>query len=541
MKAAASPANPWAVLAVFGLGLFLTLLDLTIVNIAIPSIIGDLHASLDEILWMLNAYSLVYAVLLITSGRLGDILGPRTLFVAGVATFTVASAVSGFAQDPLQLILARSAQGLGAALLAPQGLPMITSLFAPDKRGGVFAIYGILGGLAVVLGPTLGGLIVTNFGWRWIFYVNVPVGLAVLALTARLVPDLRVGRPHRLDLTGVALASAGLLAIVFGLIEGQRYEWGTVAGFVTIPVIIAGGVVLLALFVVQQARRQGREPLLPFGVFADRNFALMAFVLATMGFAMVGVFLPITIYYQSVLGLDALTAGLTIAPMPLAMMLVSGPIAGLVQRGAAKRILVGGLTLFVAGMAYVAGAASADGDRWALLPGLIVAGIGMGGTWTPIYDLATRTLEPRLAGAASGVLSTIQELGAVLATALIGAVLQNRLAIALHDEAVAYSGRLPEVFRGPFVDGFSEAGKQGFAVGAGQSGAAVPLPPDVPTAVADQIARIAHAVFAHAFVDAMRPAMAIPLVLLIVAATLVAVAARQPRAERAHEQMAAVA
>jgi hypothetical protein len=176
-----------------------------------------------------------------------------------------------------------------------------------------------------------------------------------------------------------------------------------------------------------------------------------------------------------------------------------------------------------------------------LLPGLIVAGIGMGGTWTPIYDLATRTLEPRLAGAASGVLSTIQELGAVLATALIGAVLQNRLAIALHDEAVAYSGRLPEVFRGPFVDGFSEAGKQGFAVGAGQSGAAVPLPPDVPTAVADQIARIAHAVFAHAFVDAMRPAMAIPLVLLIVAATLVAVAARQPRAERAHEQMAAVA
>jgi MFS family permease len=267
----------------------------------------------------------------------------------------------------------------------------------------------------------------------------------------------------------------------------------------------------------------------------------MAFVLATMGFAMVGVFLPITIYYQSVLGFDALTAGLTIAPMPLAMMLVSGPIAGVVQRGAAKRVLIGGLTLFVGGMAYVAWAASADGDRWALLPGLIVAGIGMGGTWTPIYDLATRTLEPRLAGAASGVLSTIQELGAVLATAVIGAVLQNRLAIALHDEAIVYAQRLPEAVRAPFVAAFSDASKQGFEVGAGQSGAALQLPAGVPADVAVQIGQIAHAVFGHAFVDAMRPAMAIPLALLLVAVLLVALAARQPRAATSHARVEAVA
>src|SRR5258708_4504546 len=242
---AAAKANPWLVLMVFSLGLFMTLLDLTIVNIAIPSIVDDLKAPLDGILWMLNAYSLVYAVLLITSARLGDMFGPRQLFIAGVATFTVASGLSGLAQDPTQLILARAAQGLGAALIAPQGLPMITSLFAPEKRGGVFAIFGILAGLAVVLGPTLGGLIVTHLGWRWIFYVNIPVGVALIALAITLVPALRLGKSHRLDLPGVALASAGLLLVVFGLIEGQRFEWGTVTAFITIPEIIAARLRLL--------------------------------------------------------------------------------------------------------------------------------------------------------------------------------------------------------------------------------------------------------------------------------------------------------
>src|SRR2546426_747032 len=301
MEAAIRKTNPWAVLAVFALGTFLTLLDLTIVNIAIPSIVDDIHAPLDGILWMLNAYSLVYAVLLIPSGRLGDIFGPRQLFAAGVALFTISSALSGLSQDATQLVLSRAGQGLGAALLAPQGLPMITSLFPPNRRGAVFAIFGMLAGLAVVLGPTLGGLIVSNWGWRWIFYVNVPVGALILVLTARVIPDMRPGRPHRLDFRGVGLATAGLLAVIYGLIEGQRYDWGTISGVISIPLVIGVGVALIAIFLAQQARRQGHEPLLPFEVFADRNFALMAFVLMAMGFAIVGVFLPLTIYYQSVL------------------------------------------------------------------------------------------------------------------------------------------------------------------------------------------------------------------------------------------------
>ena len=532
MDAATRKTNPWAVLAVFALGTFLTLLDLTIVNIAIPSIVDDIHAPLDGILWMLNAYSLVYAVLLITSGRLGDIFGPRQLFATGVAVFTVSSALSGLSQDATQLVLSRAGQGLGAALLAPQGLPMITSLFPADRRGGVFAIFGMLAGLAVVLGPTLGGLIVANWGWRWIFYVNVPVGALILALTFRVVPDLRPGRPHRLDLSGVALATAGLFAVVFGLIEGQRYDWGTITGPISIPLVIAVGLAVIAIFLIQQARRQGREPLLPFEIFADRNFALMAFVLMAMGFAIVGVFLPLTLYFQSVLGLDAFSAGLTIAPQPVAMMLASGPIAALIQKGYAKRILFLGLLLFVGGQGWIAYTVSADGSRWALLPGLVVAGVGMAGVWTPLFDLGTRTLQPRLAGAASGVFSTIQELGAVMATAVIGAVLQNQLATSLRAQATSYSAQLPAPVRAPFVDGFSNAAKQGFEVGAGQSGTALQLPSDVPTDLAAQIGQTAHAVFTHAFVDAMHPSMAIALAVVFIGA-IVTLFARQPKAAEA--------
>ncbi|HYK98939.1 MAG TPA: DHA2 family efflux MFS transporter permease subunit [Candidatus Acidoferrales bacterium] len=540
MNTAAKGTNPWAVLAVFALGTFLTLLDLTIVNIAIPSIVDDIHAPLDGILWMLNAYSLVYAVLLITSGRLGDIYGPRQLFGMGVIVFTISSALSGLSQDATQLVLSRAGQGLGAALLAPQGLPMITSIFPPDRRGGVFAIFGMLAGLAVVLGPTLGGLIVSNWGWRWIFYVNVPVGALIVVLTWRVIPDLRPGRPHRLDFSGVALASLGLFGIIFGLIEGQRYDWGTITGFITIPEVIGAGVLLIGLFLWQQTRRQGYEPLLPFEVFADRNFALMAFVLMAMGFAIVGVFLPLTIYFQSVLGLDAFQAGLTIAPQPVAMMLASGPVAALISRGYGKRILFVGLVLFVVGQSIVAYTVAADADRWATLPGLILAGLGMAGVWTPLYDLATRTLQPRLAGAASGVLSTIQELGAVLATAAIGAVLQNQLATALHNEATTYAAQLPAPVRTPFIDGFAGAAKSGFEVGAGQSGAALQLPPGVPAEVAVQITQIAHTVFTHAFVDAMKPAMALALAVVFVAA-LVSLGARQPKSGEIREAVPAVA
>ena len=519
--------HPIAALSVLVLGLFMTLLDLTIVNIAIPSILDGLHASLDQVLWVLNAYSLAYAVLLITSARLGDIYGPRNLFAAGVVIFTIASGFSALAQDPTQLIVSRALQGLGAAVLAPQGMPLMMSLFPVEKRGGVFAIYGVIAGLAVIAGPTVGGFLVTHFGWRSIFTVNLPIGVLTFALAMLLIPDLRPGRKHRLDLAGVALATAGLLGVIFGLIEGQRYDWGVVTGGITIPEIIGAGVVLLAAFLYYQFRRQDAEPLLPFAVFKDRNFTLMTFVMATMGFAILGLYLPLTIYLQSVLGLSAIDAGLTIALQPLAMIVSSGLASSLVQKVNGKYLLIPGLLMLAAGSGYIDWAAHPNSGRWDFAPGLVLSGLGMGCIWTPVFSIATRDLPTHLAGVASGVINTIQELGGVIASAAIGALLQNRLALALHDRAVVASGQLPEQYRAQFVNGFSNAAHTGFEVGAGQSGAAVSLPA--------QVAAIAHGVFTNAFVDAMHPTLLLPIACLV-AAAITATLVRGRRLELAVEE-----
>jgi EmrB/QacA subfamily drug resistance transporter len=499
-----------AALAVLALGLFMTLLDLTIVNIAIPSIVDGIHASLDQVLWVLNAYSLLYAVLLITSARLGDIYGPRNLFAVGIVIFTAASGFSALAQDPTQLIVSRALQGLGAAVLAPQGLPLMISLFPPERRGGVFAIYGMMAGLAVIAGPTVGGFLVTHFGWRSIFTVNLPIGVVIFALAMLIIPDLRPGRKHRLDLLGVGIATAGLLAVIFGLIEGQRYDWGTVVGFITIPMIIAAGILLLAVFLFYQARMQGGEPLLPFAVFKDRNFTLMTLVMASMGFAILGLYLPLTIYYQSVLGLSAIDAGLTIAVQPLAMLVSSGIAATLSQKVNGKYLLVPGLLALAAGSAYIDIAAQANSGRWDFTPGLILSGLGMGFIWTPVFSIATRDLPAHLGGVASGVINTIQELGGVFASAVVGAFLQNRLALAMHDRAVEASSQLPAAYQKSFVDGFSNAAHTGFEVGAGQTGTSLQLPA--------QVQAIAHWVFTHAFVDAMHPTLVLPIVVLVLAA-----------------------
>jgi EmrB/QacA subfamily drug resistance transporter len=526
--------HPMAALAVLALGLFMTLLDLTIVNIAIPSIVDGIHASLDQVLWVLNAYSLLYAVLLITSARLGDIFGPRNLFAAGIVIFTAASGFSALAQDPTQLIISRALQGLGAAVLAPQGLPLMISLFPPERRGGVFAIYGMMAGLAVIAGPTVGGFLVTHFGWRSIFTVNLPIGVVLFALAMLIIPDLRPGRRHRLDLLGVGLATAGLLAVIFGLIEGQRYDWGTVTGFVTIPMIIGAGVMLLALFLFYQARMQDSEPLLPFAVFKDRNFTLMTLVMAAMGFAILGLYLPLTIYMQSVLGLSAIDAGLTIATQPLAMLVSSGIAANLAQRVNGKYLLIPGLLALAAGSAYIDILAQANSGRWDFTPGLVLSGLGMGFIWTPVFSIGTRDLPAHLGGVASGVINTIQELGGVFASAVVGAFLQNRLALALHDRAVEASRQLPTQFQQRFVDGFSNAAHTGFEVGAGQSGASLQLPA--------QVQAVAHYVFTHAFVDAMHPTLVLPIVILVLAAfAAVFVRDRKPAALAIHEDEAAVA
>src|ERR1700704_545256 len=254
--------NPWLVLVVLVTGFFMILLDTTIVNVALPAMRAGLNTTLDQILWVLNAYVLVYAVLLITAGRLGDLYGQRMLFAVGLAVFTLASALCGFAQDANQLIVARILQGVGGALLVPQTLAILTSLFPPERRGAAFGIWAGVAGLATLAGPTVGGAIVTYIDWRWIFFVNVPIGIVALIATFAIIPDLRPGRRHGWDIVGVLLAPSGLFGVVFGLIEGERFNWGQIASYgIKIPGVTAAGAVLLALFVIWE-RRQA-EPLVP--------------------------------------------------------------------------------------------------------------------------------------------------------------------------------------------------------------------------------------------------------------------------------------
>jgi len=525
--------NPWLVLVVLTTGFFMILLDTTIVNVAIPAMSAGLNTTLDQILWVLNAYILVYAVLLITAGRLGDLFGQRNLFALGLFVFTVASALCGLSQDVTQLILARILQGIGGALLTPQTLAIIASLFPPERRGAAFGVWGAVAGLATITGPTLGGAIITYIDWRWIFYINVPIGIGALIATFLIIPDLRPGRRHGWDIPGVILISAGLFAIVFGLIEGQRYNWEQIASYpITIPEVIGAGLFLVAAFVIWE--RFQVEPLVPLSLFEERNFAVANWIAASISFGMLSLFLPITIYLQSVRDFTALQAGLTLAPMSLTSMFVA-PFAGrLADRIGGKYILMTGISVFAVGTAALTFVAGPDSTWFNFLVPAIIAGAGMGMTFAPMTTVAMRNISPRMAGAASGVLNTTRQLGAAIGSSVVGALLQNHLATALHDQAVSHASSLPASFRQQFINAFSSVSSNGFEIGTGQNGAK--LPAGLPPAVAHEISALAHDVFVSAFIDAMKSTLIVPIAFLaLTALTTVLIRRRRPPAQQTAE------
>jgi EmrB/QacA subfamily drug resistance transporter len=526
--------NPWVVLISLCLGFFMILLDTTIVNIAVPGLMDGLHASLDEVLWVVNAYTLVYAVLLVTGGRLGDSLGRKQLFLGGMVLFTLASIACGVAQNPAELIAARALQGVGGALLTPQTLSTVMVTFPPERRGAAFGIWGAVAGVAAVTGPVLGGFLVTNFGWRWIFFVNVPICAVSIVLALLVIPGGQVVQRHRIDLPGVILATLGLVGITFGLIEGQHYAWGQVWGPVSIPLILGAGAALLVVFAAWQYVSRAGEPLVPFAVLRNRNFALMNLTGAALQFGVLGLFLPVVIFLQAVVGLSAFDAGLTLAPLAAVSMVVA-PFAGrLADRVGGKYVLFAGLTIFGAGMLVLDGLARFDAGRWTLLPGILIAGFGMGATYAPLQTVAMRTIQPRFAGAASGLINTTRQLGGVLGSAAVGALLQNRLAITLHDAAVQGSATLPSGVRTQFVQGFSSVASHGLEAGA--AGGAVTLPARVPAQLAAQIRQLGAVVFAQGYTDAMRPALLLPIaVVWLGALTCVFVRTRASRQEASQE------
>jgi EmrB/QacA subfamily drug resistance transporter len=536
-------SNPWLVLVVLVTGFFMIMLDTTIVNVAIPAMSAGLNTTLDQILWVLNAYILVYAVLLITAGRLGDLYGQRNLFAIGLAIFTLASALCGFAQNANELIAARVFQGVGGALLTPQTLAILTTLFPPERRGAAFGIWAGVAGLATLAGPTVGGAIVTYIDWRWIFYVNVPIGIAALVATFLIIPDVRPGRRHGWDFVGVILATTGLFGLVFGLIEGERFKWGEIDSYViTIPEVIGAGVVLLVLFVIWE--RYQAEPLVPLSLFEERNFAVANWIAASIAFGMMSLFLPIVIYLQSVRDFSALTAGLTLAPMSLTSMIVA-PFAGRwADRIGGKYILMVGIFLFAVGFATITFVAAPDSTWVNFLAPAIIAGAGMGMTFAPMTTVAMRNISPRMAGAASGVLNTTRQVGAAVGSAVVGALLQNNLANTLHDQAVIHAASLPAAYREQFVAAFSSVATNGFEIGTGQNGAK--LPPGLPPDVAQQITTLAHDVFVTGYIDALKPTLVLPIAVLALTALSALLIKRRkrtevPQAEPASEELSAAA
>jgi EmrB/QacA subfamily drug resistance transporter len=465
------------------------------------------------VLWVVNSYVLVLAVLLITAGRLGDLRGQRNLFALGVALFTVASLACGLAPNPTLLIAFRAVQGLGAALLMPQTMAIVIATFPAERRGTALGIWGAVAGLATVAGPTLGGLLVTVADWRWIFFVNVPIGVVVLALTFTVVPDTRLESRHRLDLVGVAIATASLFCLTFGLIEGQRFSWN--AG---IWGLFAASAVLLVIFLAQQRGMQSSEPLVPFVLFRDRNFTILNLVGALISVGIIGFFLPITIYLQSVLGFSALKAGLVLAPMSLIGMVLA-PVAGkLSDRVGGKYLLMGGLALFGLGAAWMTALAGV-GTSWpTFLPAIVLLGIGFGGIFAPLSTEAMRSVPVQLAGAASGVNNTIRQVGSVIGSAAVGALLQHQLAGSLSDEATRRAGQLPTNLRPGFIAGFSDSAGTGLDLGGSGSGATAP--PGIPAQLAHQVQQLATAVFQHGYVHALHPTLVLPVAAMLIAAAV---------------------
>jgi EmrB/QacA subfamily drug resistance transporter len=508
--------RPWLSLVVLCLGTFAILLDTTIVNVAIPSLITDLHASLDQALWVVNSYLLVFTALLIVASRLGDIFGPRRLFVGGLAVFALASALCGAAQTPGQLIAARVLQGIGAAALTPQGMVVIQSIFPRERMGAAFGVFSSMAGLAAVAGPTIGGVLTTYVNWRWVFFVNLPIAAAGIVLAFVYVPNIRTGRRHRLDLVGVLLASLGLSAVVFGLIEGQRYSWAEVRDGITIPEIIGAGVVILAGFVVWERHRP--EPLMPLRLFADRTFAIMVVLNVVVQFALLSMMLVNAINLQSALGMTAVRSGLTALPFTIALSGVA-PFAGrLTDRFGGKFVLLTGLVVYAVGIAGVAAVNSTEATSLTFAVPLLIGGLGMGAVFAPLATEAMRSAPREYAAAASGILNTGRQLGATLGGAVTGAVMADRLTAAMHERAVNDSAALPATARAGFTDAFSHAARGGLQIGHGQSIAQVPR--DTPEPLVAQVRNLIEDVFTHGFATALRPTLAVSVAVLLAGAAL---------------------
>ncbi|HEU0168791.1 MAG TPA: DHA2 family efflux MFS transporter permease subunit [Chloroflexota bacterium] len=416
----ADTTRRWWTFALVCVALFMTMLDNLVVITALPSIGRALGAGLADLEWTVNAYTLAFAVLMMTGAALGDRFGRRRVFLIGVAIFTAASAGSALAGSALQLALSRASQGLGAALVTPLTLTMLSRVFPPERRAVVIGLWSGVSGLGLAIGPLVGGLVVEGLHWNAIFWINVPVGIALLALGAWRL-DESYGDRLPLDLPGLGFAGFGLLGIVYGLIRGNALGWSSAQ----IVASLAGGAVLLALFVRRELRTSA--PMLDLSLFRVRDFSASIAVSFLMSAGMFGSIFLITLFIQNVRGASPLTAGLETMPWTGTIMLVA-PIAGqLASRFGSRPLILAGLALQAAALLWFGTAADPSTPYLNLLPAFIGGGLGMGLTFAPMTALVMGSVSLARHGQASGASNALRELGGVFGIAILGAVFQHLL------------------------------------------------------------------------------------------------------------------
>ena len=439
--------HKWLALALLATVQFMVVLDIAIVNVALPSIKVDLGFSQENLQWVISAYALMFGGFLLLGGRAADLLGRRRLFVAGLIVFSVASLVSGLAWSDEALILARAAQGLGAAIITPAALSILMTTFAEGReRNTALGVWGAVGAFGAVAGVLLGGILTDWLSWEWIFYINVPVGLAALALTPLLLRESRDAHVNSFDVPGAVLVTSGLVTLVYAITQGSDYGW---TSFATIGLFTAA-VVLLGSFVAWESR--AREPLMPFSIFRIRTVSaanLAGLVLGTVTFSM---FLMLTLYMQQVLAYSPMKTGVAYLAVAGTAIVWSTVAAQLVNRVGVKPTIAAGMTLLTVGLLYFT-QVSVDGSYVSdLLPGFLIIGAGLGFSFVPISIAALAGVAPSEAGLASGLFNTSQQIGGALGIAALSTV-----ATSTTGDAVATGTALPtaltEGFEAAFIWG----------------------------------------------------------------------------------------
>ena len=412
-------AKWWTLLAVC-LAIFMLLLDITIVNVALPDIRRELDASFSDLQWVIDAYALALAALLLAAGSLADLLGRRRVFFTGVLLFVAASLACGLSGSPTVLNVARACQGVGGAVMFSTSLALLAQEFAPHERGTAFAIWGATTGFAVAVGPLAGGLLTEGIGWEWIFFVNVPVGLVTGAIVLARVPESERDPRARIDWPGLVTFSGALFCLVFALIRANEEGWGSLQ----IVGLFAASAVLLGLFL--GAERRAAQPMFDLSLFRKPTFTGAQIVAFSLHASLFSMFLYLTLYLQNVLGYSPLEAGLRFLPISLLAFVVA-PLAGkLAERWSVRGFLGAGLLLVACSLLLMNGIE--PGDDWTtLLAGFVLGGIGIGCINPPLATAAVGVVDVRRSGAASGINSTFRQVGTATGIAALGALLQVRV------------------------------------------------------------------------------------------------------------------